>query len=368
MFVSLSKNTEKALKLINFTPAPDQKKVANVSSLQNAASGAIAGMISRFFIAPLDIVKIRFQLQPDTLRGTIPRRQDSKYRGIIQSARLIAREEGIRGLWKGNLSAEYLYLTYGAVQFYTYNESGRLIASLVCYLVSRWDLRANTEQNVQDNVIAPHKVPDSIKTFLAGAIAGGTATVITFPFDLLRTRFAAQGEPKVYTGIIQAIRLITRNEGIAGFYRGVGPSVAAIIPQMGIVFESYSIFKKGGKRLMKTPIGKTVNEYVNGIDNFVAGGLAGMAGKTAVMPFDVVRKRLQIQGPDRNAYSVGAVPSYSGTFNCVRQIIRQEGFLALYKGLVPALLKAAPASAITFLVFEKCQKAFSRMNNRKASA
>lgn len=37
----------------------------------------------------------------------------------------------VQGLWKGNLSAEYLYLTYGAVQFYTFNESGRVIGAVV---------------------------------------------------------------------------------------------------------------------------------------------------------------------------------------------------------------------------------------------
>ncbi|KAJ3035001.1 mitochondrial thiamine pyrophosphate transporter [Rhizophlyctis rosea] len=196
-------------------------------------------------------------------------------------------------------------------------------------------------------------------------MAGTAATVITFPFDLLRTRFAAQGEPKVYTGIIQAIRLILRNEGVSGFYRGVGPSVAAIIPQMGIVFETYAVFQRWAGRVMRMPVGEELNKYMSGIDHFVAGGLAGMAGKTAVMPFDVVRKRLQIQGPDRNAYSVGQIPKYTGFTHCVRQIVRHEGFLALYKGLVPGLLKAAPSSAITFLVYEKCVEMFGMFGGKR---
>lgn len=63
-------------------------------------------------------------------------------------------------------------------------------------------------------------------------MAGTVATVITYPFDLLRTRFALEGTTKIYSGFFGALVDISRKERIGGFYRGLTPSVISIIPQM----------------------------------------------------------------------------------------------------------------------------------------
>lgn len=87
--------------------------------------------------------------------------------------RRIVAEETIRGLWKGNIPAEILYMTYGAAQFLAYQQASILVTT-----------------------VHP-TVGDNTKSFIAGAMAGGTATLATYPLDLLRTRFAAQGNKKV---------------------------------------------------------------------------------------------------------------------------------------------------------------------------
>ncbi|KND01987.1 thiamine transporter TPC1 [Spizellomyces punctatus DAOM BR117] len=313
-----------------------EPKKRSLAPWQNAVSGATAGVISRFVIAPLDVIKIRFQLQTEELRlsrirgGEVP--AQVKYRGLAQSFTRIIREEGLRGLWKGNLSAEYLYLGYGAAQFYAYPEYERLLNRTTQYL--------------------NFKLPTEIVASLAGALAGCTATVATYPFDLLRTRFAVQGQHGPYSGLVDAIRQIAGKEGLPGFYRGVWPSMLQMMPQTGIVFASFSFFKKHLDGLK-----------AGGMKDFISGGLAGMVGKAAVMPFDVVRKRLQVQGPERNSYVVGDVPRYpKGFLRCCRQIARYEGILALYKGLLPSLLKSGPSAAVTFLVVGACQKAFAAVD------
>lgn len=180
---------------------------------QNAVSGAIAGVISRFVIAPIDVLKIRLQLQPNGV-GT-------KYRNMAQACRLIIKEEGVVGLWKGNTSAEYLYLTYGAIQFYAFHE---LMQNASLYL---------------------HYVPKDSHTFLAGALTGIVATTVTYPLDLLRTRFAVQGDDqqRIYRSIVGAIRDILAREGPYGFFRGLTPSLLQVAPQMGLIFESHRLFK-----------------------------------------------------------------------------------------------------------------------------
>ncbi|KAG5459780.1 MAG: hypothetical protein BJ554DRAFT_8264 [Olpidium bornovanus] len=89
-------------------------------------------------------------------------------------------------------------------------------------------------------------------------------------------------------------------------------------------------------------------------EELISGALSGTLSKIAVYPVDTIRKRMQIQGPTQNAYAVNHVPTYPKSIKGVfAQILRDEGPLSLYKGLTPAILKAAPASAITFLVYER---------------
>lgn len=84
---------------------------------------------------------------------------------------------------------------------------------------------------------------------------------------------------------------------------------------------------------------------------------------------DLIRKRLQIQGPHVDSYAIANAPRYKtqSVYFCLREIIRTEGFLALYKGLIPGLIKAAPASAVTFLVFGKSIEFISRLKVEKTN-
>ena len=81
-----------------------------------------------------------------------------------------------QGLYKGNMPAEYLYLSYSAVEFWAYKE---------------------LEQGIE-LIDEKHRLPNALNTFGCGMIAGCIATASTYPFDLLRTRFAGQrGSEKV---------------------------------------------------------------------------------------------------------------------------------------------------------------------------
>eukprot|EP01137_Pigoraptor_chileana_P016288 Opistho-2@73008 len=90
----------------------------------------------------------------------------------------------------------------------------------------------------------------------------------------------------------------------------------------------------------------------------VCGGAAGMSSKIAVLPLDIVKKRMQVQGFEGARSTFGRFEHYSGAYNCLSTIVRQEGVLALFKGGMPSVIKAAPASATTFVVYEMVKRAF----------
>ncbi|PNJ87819.1 SLC25A19 isoform 9, partial [Pongo abelii] len=64
--------------------------------------------------------------------------------------------------------------------------------------------------------------------FVCGGLAACMATLTVHPVDVLRTRFAAQGEPKVYNTLCHAVGTMYRSEGPQVFYKGLAPTLIAI--------------------------------------------------------------------------------------------------------------------------------------------
>ena len=297
-------------------------------------SGAVAGLVSRFCIAPLDVLKIRLQLSYHSLAESPSRSagiRPTSPSGIVAVARDILKYEGITAFWKGNIPAEGLYLSYGAVQFLAYRSTNEVIDKL-----------------------GDGKVPGSVKSFVAGALAGTAATTATYPLDLLRTRFAAQGTEKVYAGLAASIRDITRHEGYTGFFRGLSAGIGQVVPYMGLFFAMYEGFKPVLAQL----------ELPFRSSDAVAGIAASVLSKSAVFPLDTVRKRLQVQGPTRSRYIGGAkMPVYDrGILNTISVIVKMEGARGLYRGLTVSLIKAAPASAVTMWTYERCLGLFRTLD------
>lgn len=314
------------------------------SRLQVVTAGAVAGLVSRsvhsrfhplnvpprianmglpsFVIAPLDVIKIRLQLQPHSLSDPLnPLRYAPAYRGAVATLRHIIRHEGITGLWKGNVPAELMYVSYAAVQFGTYRTATLFL---------------------QSSGLSEH-LPDAAESFLAGASAGATATTMTYPLDLLRTRFAAQGRRRVYTSLHGAVRDIHRDEGFRGFFRGLGPALGQIVPFMGIFFVTYERLR----------VVLADYDMPWGSGKATAGVMGSVIAKTVVFPLDLVRKRIQVQGPTRSRYIYGDMPEYSGVVKALGMIVRAEGFRGLFKGLPISLLKSAPSSAVTVWTYER---------------
>lgn len=317
-------------------PTKQQTNKWKGTRTQVVTAGAIAGLISRFVISPLDVLKIRLQLQYHSLSDPLSAHASVGKRpaGVLQVARGILRNEGITGFWKGNIPAEGLYLSYGAVQFSAYRTTNQVIEALV-----------------EDGDI---HVPGAAKSFVSGAVAGTAATTATYPLDLLRTRFAAQGTERVYAGLASSIRDITRHEGPAGFFRGLGAGIGQIIPYMGLFFALY----EG----LKPPLSDVHLPFGSG--DAVAGVTASVLSKSAVFPLDTIRKRLQVQGPNRARYVSGAkMPAYErGVFGTMGMIVRREGWRSLYRGLSVSLVKAAPASAVTMWSYERALHLLQRLD------
>lgn len=306
----------------------------------DATAGSISGAISRTVTSPLDVIKIRFQVQlePTTSFALLSKNVygASKYTGMVQASRDIFREEGLSGFWRGNVPALLMVMPYTAIQF------------MVLHKVKTF---ASGSSKSEDHIhLSPYL------SFMSGALAGCAATVGSYPFDLLRTILASQGEPKIYPNMRAAFVDIMNTRGFRGLYAGLSPTLVEIIPYAGLQFGTYDTFKRWTMawniRGLTDPT--QAEESLSSFQLFLCGLAAGSCAKAVCHPLDVVKKRFQIEGLQRHPRYGARVEAkaYRNMYDALSRIMRTEGWAGLYKGIVPSIVKAAPAGAVTFVAYE----------------
>ncbi|CAK9269580.1 unnamed protein product [Sphagnum jensenii] len=303
----------------------------------DAVAGAVAGGVSRTVVSPLDVIKIRFQVQLEpTSRHQLQAKVLSKYTGLTQAIQDIFREEGVVGFWRGNVPALLLVMPYTAIQF---------------VVIEKFKTLASGSPREDEHMRLSPKM-----SFIGGSIAGTAATIGSYPFDLLRTILAAQGEPKVYPNLRVALVEILRTKGVTGLYAGLTPSLLEIVPYAGLQFGTYDALKRWTAALNRSRMlsGGGGDETLSGTQHFVCGLGAGLFAKLSCHPLDVVKKRFQVEGLARHPrYGAGVqVREYTSIWDAIQSILAKEGWRGLYKGTLPSVVKAAPAAAVTFVVYE----------------
>ena len=261
------------------------------------------------------------------------------------------REEGVQGLWRGTIPGLFLQVPYTAVQFVAYQHCMET--------AKKMGLTGPDGRSASPYV-----------SFGAGAVAGVCGTAASYPFDLLRTTLAAQGEPKVYSNMVDAARGIVKSNGFWGLYRGLGVTTVEIIPGAALQFGLYDLFKSSWKTMRQKQQSPGVDSreenggWVDGWANFTCGFLAGLLAKLATHPLDVAKKRYQVAGLQRSL-NYGARVDTSFVLNSLATslagIYRAEGLAGLWKGSLPSIIKAAPNSAVSFMVYDMIRGALLKV-------
>lgn len=321
-------------------------------------AGVVSGAASTLATHPLDVVKTRLQVREGSGAGT----RFADYSSLGRSLRTLLAREGARGLYAGLTPALTGNTVAMGLWFVSYENAKRR------YRPGPEAPEGTPRAELQVQGRGQGQGLGVFWQLLAGTEAGLVAAVATNPLWVVKTRLQVQersGEG-AYRGLMDAGRRIVRDEGVAGLYKGLGPSLA-LVSHGAVQLLVYDRLRDAvdgtaGRAGIGVGGGEGEGEGEGGVGRngrgsvWLAavmspwlGGASKVAASLATYPLQVVRSRMQQRGADMSG---DAGSSYRTAYGTAQRMLRNEGPSAFYKGLVPNLLRAIPASMVAFTAYE----------------
>lgn len=222
-----------------FASYENVKLVLERRGVNEELSPTVAGVAAEFFgglvWTPQDVIKQRSQLQGAP--GVV---DNGKYANLRRSIQTVWLEEGIRGFYRGYFVAFVSFAPFSALYF-----SG--------FEWSRSTLQRVVGKSKQDS--------NSLIDLVAGTVGGGLATLLTTPLDVLKTRYQVEKsiqfencrdvlDTQSHPSITRIAVQLLKEEGIAGFFRGVGIRLVWLVPAASITITIYENTKRFLERWM----------------------------------------------------------------------------------------------------------------------
>ena len=307
-------------------------------------AGAAAGVMEHLAMFPVDTIKTNMQLarsgsgsssssppthscghshgqshplsfQPE---GRFMRRRHRLHRhrhyaSLLQTTRVIVQQQGVRRLYRGVTAVVIGAIPSHAVNYAAYEFFKRQFGG---------------------DQPGHHLVANA----LAGSLATCAHDAVITPLDVVKQRL--QMVDSRYSGVMQAVRQMVREEGIAAFYASYPTTVLMNVPFMAVHFAGYEAFK----------LLLTGSEREHGVaEELLAGGLAGACAGLVSTPLDVVKTRIQTQRRGEGVQALTAL-------QVVKQIARTEGPAGFMRGASARVLYFMPSAAICWTTYETVKR------------
>jgi len=358
----------------NSLTAPDA--IFLTPSQQMISSGAGALMVS-LFMTPLDVVKIRLQTQDRMVskkcflysngimdhlcarvNGDPPFRalhtaeeicnckwynRPKYFNGTLDAFLKISRTEGVSSLWSGLSPTLVLAIPTTMLYFTAYEQLKAMLN------------KPYVEYKEKMSVLTPNLPTSDTETAvdtspLVSLTAGGLARIVAVtavnPLELVRTKMQAQRMP-LYQ-VKSCLKDLVATKGVLGLWSGYTATLLRDVPFSALYWPLYEYTRRW--------FGKET-----GMVNFMSGAVAGTVACTVTLPFDVVKTIKQIDLGEKDFLNLKTGISRTNS-SIVRDILREQGAKGLFSGLIPRILKVAPACAIMISSYEFFKKFFKSKN------
>merc|ERR1711966_111410 len=293
---------------------PASKEFNPVAFVTDLALGGVSGAIAKTATAPIERVKLLIQTQdanPKIISGEMQR-----YTGIVNCFTRVSAEQGIYSFWRGNLANVMRYFPTQAFNF--------AFKDTIKDLFPSYSPKTAFPQFFAVNMAS-------------GGLAGALSLLIVYPLDFARTRLASDvgtGSAREFTGLVDCLTKIAKNNGFLALYQGFGVSVQGIVVYRGAYFGLYDT-AKGALLTKDSPF---VAKFL------VAQVVTNVAGIMS-SPFDTIRRRLMMTSGSKEKM-------YSGTVDAFVKILKNEGPGAFFKGAFSNVLRGA-GGAIVLVMYDE---------------
>jgi solute carrier family 25 citrate transporter 1 len=190
-------------------------------------------------------------------------------------------------------------------------------------------------------------------TVVSGFLAGATESLLAVtPFESIKTQLIddrKQVNPRM-KGFLHGSKLIAREQGIKGFFKGFVPTTARQAANSAVRFSAYTSLKQAAQSYVAP------GEKLGTLSTFAIGGAAGVITVYATQPIDTVKTRMQ---------SLDAKGSYKNSIDCAVKIFKNEGVFKLWSGAVPRLGRLIFSGGIVFTMYEKTMELLDQIDPDK---
>jgi len=273
--------------------------------------GGVSAAVSKTAAAPIERIKLLIQNQDEMLKAG---RLDRKYNGIGDCFKRTAAQEGVVSLWRGNTANVIRYFPTQALNF--------------------------AFRDTYKSMFAYKKERDGYTKWMmgnlaSGGAAGATSLLFVYSLDYARTRLANDAKSskgsgdRQFNGLVDVYRKTLASDGIAGLYRGFGPSVLGIVVYRGLYFGMYDSIKPV---LLVGPLEGSF------LASFLLGWTVTTGAGVASYPLDTVRRRMMMTS--------GEAVKYSSSMDAARQIVAKEGVKSLFKGAGANILRGVAGAGV----------------------
>ncbi|CZT46238.1 probable FAD carrier protein FLX1 [Rhynchosporium secalis] len=305
-------------------------------ALVETIAGLSAGTVSTLAVHPLDVIKTRLQIHRNT--SQTPVNAFTILRSLVSNTHPI--QSLYRGLTPnliGNASSWALFFYFKSI----------VETQLITFHTRPSRPLSDSGHNVP---LPSRSVLTPLDYFLASGISGTLITLSTNPIWVLKTRMLSsdRGAEGAYNSMWDGAGQVFRQEGLGGFYKGVGVSLLGN-SHGAVQFAVYEPLKNVWRKYLSqdplhAPIQDGKEEKLGNTATLIISSSAKIFAGTVTYPYQVIRSRLQTYHSEK-LYGKGI----SGVGI---KIWRDEGVRGFYRGLGTNVFRVLPATWATFLVYE----------------
>uniref|UniRef100_M4BYT4 EF-hand domain-containing protein n=1 Tax=Hyaloperonospora arabidopsidis (strain Emoy2) TaxID=559515 RepID=M4BYT4_HYAAE len=295
-------------------------------------AGGMAGIVAKSVLAPLDRIKILFQVDDQ---------RKFNFRNAVRMANRIYVHDGFHALFRGNMLNILRVIPYAGIQ-----HSG--------FDFFRHKFHAYNFKKAEKE--GSGKVPklSNLQLVTAGSLAGGVSLIVAYPLDVVRARYMVQMGKHRYTSVCEAVVTMYKVDGMRSFSRGLLPSLLGTLPYTGIGFSLNERFKTWTLEFQHRRFERKHGECapdsgLNTLTKFGCSYLAACIAQTSTYPLDTIRRRIQTDGYVSRSQ---AKLRYTGVISAARIILAREGWRGLFKGVSVNWMRSPVSTGISLTTYD----------------